>query len=155
MKNLLNCKGLSFVEVIVSTLILASVLAAFFLVYSNASNMLSLAYHRAAALYWAQAEVERLKIHVRGAPAGIDDWQDEASGWPFGNVGTERDVTDGAIISYTMDGTGAPGPVNYYGGTFSWLETEKNGRIYQHIDTNNLTNNRGDRQITIQVRWTE
>jgi len=57
----LNNKGLSFVEVMMATMVLAILMASLFVVYQTAANMSYLALHKLAAVCWAQSALERTK----------------------------------------------------------------------------------------------
>ncbi|MBU4479370.1 MAG: hypothetical protein KKH34_09855 [Candidatus Omnitrophica bacterium] len=63
-KKMLNNKGLSLVEVIMSTLALAMLMAGLFGVYTNATNIINLAFHKTLALCWAESEIERNKCCI-------------------------------------------------------------------------------------------
>jgi hypothetical protein len=60
-KKRLNHKGLSFVEVIMATMVLSIILAGLFAVYRSAGDMTSLALHKLVALSWAHSAFEREK----------------------------------------------------------------------------------------------
>ncbi|MDD5747274.1 MAG: hypothetical protein PHO30_08445 [Candidatus Omnitrophica bacterium] len=60
-KKWLDNKGLSFVEVMMATMVLAIIMACLFVVYQAASNMASLALHKLAATAWAESQIELRK----------------------------------------------------------------------------------------------
>ncbi|MFH2137829.1 MAG: hypothetical protein ABII88_04920 [Candidatus Omnitrophota bacterium] len=157
MKKLLNCKGLSFVEVVMATLILTAVLAGLFRIYSNANNMLKFAYHKAVSLTWAQGELERLRVHVVGGAAVLFD---EQNNYAFGNQGVDRNdiLANGAYISHTINGTNPPARINYYNNTTNILTIQKTGTIAQRVDCNQTASATGIkhfRQVSVRVNWTE
>ncbi len=57
----LNNKGLSLVEVVMSALIVAVLMAGLYSVYVSAKNMTALALHKAVALHWAASRIEAQK----------------------------------------------------------------------------------------------
>ena len=59
----LNNKGLSLVEVVISALIVAVLLAGLYAAYVSAKNMTALALHKTVALAWAAS---RLEAHKNG-----------------------------------------------------------------------------------------
>ena len=160
MKNLINCKGLSLVEVVVATLILSTVVAAFFLIYGQANDIISMAYNRAAALYWAQAEVERLKIHVVGGPTSSDFFDEHPGGGVYAFAitgGAELDITGnpGARISHAINGANPPARVAYYNNNYNALTIHKGGQIFQRVDANQRSTGRGFRQSSVRIAWVE
>ncbi len=69
--KLLNNKGLTLVEVIVSSLIIAVVLAGIYASFINAKNMVALAYHQAAALAWAESGIEENNNGIAAAGMSV------------------------------------------------------------------------------------
>ncbi|MCG2712193.1 MAG: prepilin-type N-terminal cleavage/methylation domain-containing protein [Candidatus Omnitrophica bacterium] len=60
-KKYLNNKGLSLVEVVMSALIVAVLMAGLYSVYVSAKNMTALALHKTVALGWAASGLEARK----------------------------------------------------------------------------------------------
>ncbi|MBU0634573.1 MAG: prepilin-type N-terminal cleavage/methylation domain-containing protein [Candidatus Omnitrophica bacterium] len=61
MKKLLNCKGLSLIEVIISAMILTILLAGLFAVYKNSRDVVAMGFHKSMAVFWAQARLEEIR----------------------------------------------------------------------------------------------
>ena len=73
----MNRKGLSFVEAVVSTLVLTLIMAAFFGLHIFARDTLALAHHKIIAMYWAQARIDAERADLFGhVTAGFDDPSD-------------------------------------------------------------------------------
>ena len=158
MKNIINCRGLSLVEVVIATLILSTVIGAFFLIYGQANDIINLSYHKATALYWAQAEIERLKLHVIGGPTATDfvDEDPTGAGYAFADAGgAEIDVTNGSRISHTINGVNPPATFDYYHNNYNVLTIHKGGQIFQRVDANLRDTGRGFRQCSVRVTWVE
>jgi len=89
----LNRKGLSFVEAVVSTLVLTLIMAAFFGLHIFARDTLALAHHKIIAMYWAQAQIDARRADIFGhvpAAAFIDPSDTTCLGVtnPIGKGGT-------------------------------------------------------------------
>ena len=69
----MNRKGLSFVEVVVSTLVLVLIMAAFFGLAILAKNTITLAHHKIIAMYWAQARIEAQRADIMPPRVAYDD----------------------------------------------------------------------------------
>ena len=61
-----NRNGLSFVEAIVATLVLALIMAAFYGLHIMARDTLSVAHHKAIAMFWAHAAIETQRAVLPG-----------------------------------------------------------------------------------------
>jgi len=81
-----RCTGLTLVEVVISALIIGVVVTALYAVYIYARNTLTTSLYKMVALYWAQEEIERLKVQVRGPLLGppANSYTDEQNNYPFG-----------------------------------------------------------------------
>ncbi len=160
-KNCLNYKGLSLVEVVVSSLVLTLVIVACFGVYRNVQKMITISFHKLTALYWVQSEVERLKNQVRGPKTATGAYRDEEASYPFNYTGSQITLTtSGCSVSYNTQFGGtaytAPTTVPYYGAAiFNVLKDNYSGQILSRVDGNTTNTAQGWRQITVWVQWTE
>ncbi len=56
--SLLNNKGLSYIEIVISALVFSTVFVACYVVHNSSRNMLALGHHKLVALFWAQSGIE-------------------------------------------------------------------------------------------------
>lgn len=106
-RNILNNKGLSFVEVIMSALAVGIILAGLYAAYSSANNMVSLAFHKAAALVWAESIIENQK---HGFSGSITD------------PGTPNYLTQNKTGSSNMVTTTYSSVMSRYTAEITWIE---------------------------------
>lgn len=124
----MNSRGLSLVEIIVSLLILAAVVAGVIGSFVSSQRLISSSYRRLQAANYARQALEELRLNVNA-----QDWAD-------GNDGDRLDLT-----------LGVPRPCNINLGAFAMAPF--NATCEYEVVAVGVTNDA--RQVDVRIRWTE
>ena len=121
----LNRKGVSFVEVVVATLVLSLIMVAFIFVRRLAQDTLAVAHHKLVAGYWAQARVEAARADI----VTNDHWG--AQGW------------DRTLFTDPSDNNA------------NIVDATKNGTLANEVDTYSIGGRTVYQQTAVLITWTE